>query len=185
MGLGPQVVPDEPGRPGLAGWPCLAGRWAAWLAKLACWLARSGRRRKNAVPSQLACLAGWLAGWLADWPAGFCLPVCLSAWLSVFTSACLCACLCVCLSVCLFVSLSVCPFVVSLSLSPYPPVCLSVGLPVCLSARPSVRSVRLLVAWSAWLALPGRRPARPRSGRHETSAPPLLLPQVGYVVGST
>ena len=35
---------------------------------------------------------------------------------------------------------------------------------------------------SPWLALTGRRPARPRSGRHDNSAPPLLSPQVGYLV---
>ncbi len=61
--LGPQVVPDEPGRPAgpawlspagppglLAGWPCLAGRWAAWLARLASWLARSGRQEEECRP---------------------------------------------------------------------------------------------------------------------------------------
>ena len=35
---------------------------------------------------------------------------------------------------------------------------------------------------SPWLALTGRRPARPRSGRHDNSVPPLLSPQVGYLV---
>ena len=46
--LGPEVVPDEP-RPGrrasLAGWPCLAARWAA-LAGLAGDLAGSGHQQQ-------------------------------------------------------------------------------------------------------------------------------------------
>ena len=152
-------------RAGLAGWPCLAGRWAAWLARLASWLARSGPRRKNAVPSQLACLAA-------------CPSACPSGWLAGCNK-----------SGCLFVSLSVCPSGVSLILCPHVRlfVCLSACLPACLPIRPSVRpcvclSACLLVAWSAWLALPGRRPARPRSGRHDNSAPPLLSPQVGCLV---
>ena len=51
--LGPEVVPDEP-RPGrrasLAGWPCLAARWAALLAWLAICLAGSGRRQQRSHP---------------------------------------------------------------------------------------------------------------------------------------